>query len=139
MLSDQNNFSFCLHIFCFISFHDCRREHCHLALVAASYKMQHPKGKNIYFASKLESDFHWKELNSVCQTANPCRHMQPQPRSTHIGSSAKAQLRNRVILYFPLYFSSLLLYSLSLFLFTEQKYIPGALLPLCDLYIMVCT
>lgn len=113
MLPDQNNFSFCLHIFCFISFHNCRGECCRLALVATSYKMQHPKGKkkkSILFLLKNWSQiFRGREINQVCQALNPCRHMQPQPHSAYMGNPAKAGMRNCLApLYLSLYSSSLL-------------------------------
>lgn len=127
MLPDQNNFSFCLHIFCFISFHNCRGECCCLALVATSYKMQHPKGKkkrSILFLLKNWSQiFRGREINQVCQAVNPCRHMQPQPHSAYMGNPAKAGLlvAGCCLLLFICPFIPLPLYSSSLFLFTELK------------------
>lgn len=65
MLPDQNNFFFCLYIFCFISFHSCRGVCCHLAFVATSYRMQHSKEKKYsIFTWKLESDFQRKGTKS---------------------------------------------------------------------------
>jgi len=95
MFPDQNNFSFCLHIFCFLSFHSGRGECFHLALVATSYKMQHPKEKNTLFLLKNWSQiFRGMKLNHACQTVNPCRRTQPQPCSAYTRSPAKAVLRN---------------------------------------------
>lgn len=141
MLLVQNNFSLFLHIFCFISFHSGRGECCHLALVATSYKMQHPKEKKIFYflLENWSQIFRGQELNHACQITNPCRHTQPQPCSTYTWSPAKAGLRNRHTLLIPPFISPL--YFSLLFLPTEQKHSSGASFPPCDshFHVLLCT
>lgn len=107
MLPNQNNFSFCLHIFSFISFHSGRGECCHLALVATSYKMEYPKEKKFFFFDwKIESDFQRKGAKSCLPSSESLQAMQPQPRGAYMWSPAKAGLRNcHAPPYSSLYFS----------------------------------
>lgn len=86
MLPDQNNFSFCLYIFCFISFHSCRGVCCHLAFVATSYRMQHSKEKKYsIFTWKLESDFQRKGTKSCLPKSKSLQaHAARATQRTHV-------------------------------------------------------
>lgn len=131
MLPDQNKFSFCLHIFCFISFHSGRGECCHLALVATSHKMQNPKEKKYsIFAWKLESDFQRKGAKSCLPNSKSLQaHAATATQRVHEGPP-KLGWGTAMLPLIPPFIPPL--YSTPLFLPTEQKYSSGASFALCD-------
>lgn len=144
MLLEQNNFSLSLHIFCFISFHSGRGECCHLALVATSYKMQHPKEKNIlFFAWKLESDFQRTGAKS-CLPNNKSLQAHTATRShSHAAHTREALPKlgwgTAALLLIPPFISPL--YFPHLFLPTEQKQSSKASFPPYDshFHVLLCT